>query len=80
MIQHLSTFMFTLMTTLLKLSTSLLVVFLSSVPFAFGQDTWPNRPIKLIVPFQAGSATDVAARVISSKLSTTLNLAVVIDN
>ena len=74
MIQHLSTFMFTLMTTLLKLSTSLLVVFLSSVPFAFGQDTWPNRPIKLIVPFQAGSATDVAARVISSKLS------VVIEN
>ena len=80
MIQHLSTFMFTLMTTLLKLSTSLLVVFLSSVPFAFGQDTWPNRPIKLIVPFQAGSATDVAARVISSKLSTTLNQAVVIEN
>ena len=47
---------------------------------AFAQDAWPSRPIRLVVPFQAGSATDAAARVIGIKLSTLLQQTVIIEN
>lgn len=50
-----------------------------SIP-AVAQETWPSRPIRLIVPFQAGSATDAAARVIGIKISTQLRQTVIIDN
>jgi len=47
---------------------------------AIAEDAWPNRAIRLIVPFQAGSATDAAARVIGVKLSGLLQQAVIIEN
>lgn len=41
---------------------------------------YPDKPITLIVPFAAGSATDVAARTFADVLSRTVNQGVVIDN
>jgi tripartite-type tricarboxylate transporter receptor subunit TctC len=41
---------------------------------------WPQRPVKLILPFGAGSATDAAARLISERLSTRWGKPVVVDN
>lgn len=46
---------------------------------ALAQD-YPSRPIKLIVPFPAGAATDMAARVVGQQLSVSLGQPVVVDN
>jgi tripartite-type tricarboxylate transporter receptor subunit TctC len=41
---------------------------------------WPNRPIKIIVPFPAGVGVDVVVRTIAGRLGDRLGQAVVIDN
>ena len=41
---------------------------------------YPNKPIKLIVPFAAGGSTDVVARVLAEGLRTTLGQSIVVDN
>ena len=41
---------------------------------------YPNKPIKLIVPYPPGGATDVIGRVMALKLSTALGHQVVVDN
>jgi len=46
----------------------------------FGQDTYPSKAIKLIVPLGAGGATDVVARVVAAKLSQRLGQPVVVEN
>ena len=42
--------------------------------------SWPQRPIRLIVPFPAGASTDVIARVVGQKLSQELGQQIVIEN
>ena len=46
---------------------------------AFGQ-AFPNKPIKAIVPFAAGSATDQIGRAFAAKMSETLGQTIVVDN
>jgi len=41
---------------------------------------WPSKPIKVIVPFTPGSATDIMARTVSDKLSAQLGQTVVVEN
>lgn len=43
-------------------------------------DTWPNRPITLVVASGPGSGVDLAAREMAQKLSTVLKQPVVVDN
>jgi tripartite-type tricarboxylate transporter receptor subunit TctC len=45
-----------------------------------GNPSWPDRPLRLIVPFPAGSSTDIVSRIIGQRLSTRLGQQVVIDN
>ncbi|HEY4918809.1 MAG TPA: tripartite tricarboxylate transporter substrate binding protein [Xanthobacteraceae bacterium] len=42
--------------------------------------TWPQRPIRLIVPFGAGSGSDVIARIVAQKLSERLGQPIVVEN
>ena len=42
--------------------------------------TYPNKPIRLIVPFPAGGPTDVTARIISPKISEALGQNILIEN
>lgn len=41
---------------------------------------WPSKPIKIIVPWPAGGATDVASRIVGEKLALRLKQPVVIEN
>src|ERR1700704_1690060 len=42
--------------------------------------SYPERPIKLVVPFVPGSPVDVLGRVVSQQLGTRLGQSVVVDN
>ncbi len=61
------------------LTTATLAATLAA-PAAFGQAAYPNKPIKMIVPYAAGVSPDVVARLIGDRLGQALGQAVVIDN
>src|SRR5688572_33370318 len=47
---------------------------------SFAQAGYPDRPIRLIVPYLAGGATDVGARVVAERMAKGLGQPIVIDN
>ena len=55
------------------------IIWLSGVPVA-AQSAYPDRPVRIIVTFAPGSATDITARVIAQKLSVAWGVAVTIEN
>ena len=62
-----------------KALTVVALATLSFTPGAFAQ-TWPDRPIKLIVPFGPGSFPDMVARVVGEKMAANLGQPIVVDN
>ncbi|SFP09967.1 Bug family tripartite tricarboxylate transporter substrate binding protein [Variovorax sp. PDC80] len=51
-----------------------------AAPWAFAQDGYPKQPIRLIVPFAAGSGTDAVARITAQMLGEALKGSVIVDN
>jgi tripartite-type tricarboxylate transporter receptor subunit TctC len=51
-----------------------------AVASATAQAAYPSKVIKIVVPFTAGSATDIMARIVGEKLSTSLGQSVVVEN
>jgi tripartite-type tricarboxylate transporter receptor subunit TctC len=47
---------------------------------SWAQPAWPARPIKLVVPFPAGSSPDLIARVVAEPLGPALGTTIVIEN
>jgi tripartite-type tricarboxylate transporter receptor subunit TctC len=56
-----------------------LVAITAPIQIARAQD-WPQRPVKFIVPLGAGSALDIAARLIADRLSSIWHKPVVVEN
>ena len=45
-----------------------------------GSATYPERPIRLVVPYSAGGGADNVARIVANRLATTLGQQVIVDN
>jgi tripartite-type tricarboxylate transporter receptor subunit TctC len=69
---------------MMKLSAVSLVLLAGVLPpltaSSFAQDGYPNKPIRLIVPYPPGGPTDIMGRITSSVLSKRLGENVVVDN
>jgi tripartite-type tricarboxylate transporter receptor subunit TctC len=51
-----------------------------AAPSAMAQTAWPEKPVKLVVGFTAGSATDVSARMFAQKFGEAWGQSVIVDN
>jgi tripartite-type tricarboxylate transporter receptor subunit TctC len=47
---------------------------------ASAQSAYPNRTVRMVIPFPAGGATDVLGRVLAAKLSTAIGQQVIVEN
>jgi tripartite-type tricarboxylate transporter receptor subunit TctC len=49
-------------------------------PGAHAAETFPNRPLRMIIPFPPGGGTDIMGRIVAQRLSDALGMQVVVDN
>lgn len=66
---------------LLRTGAALVATALATVVMPTAAQTpWPERPIRVIVPYAAGQGADVLMRLVAQELSKSLNQAIVIEN
>ena len=63
-----------------RLAPLLLVVGLSTFPLAANAQQYPDRPVKIVVPYTAGGATDAVGRALAQQLSDLWKQPVVVEN
>ena len=68
------------MLTFTILSAALLTCIATAVPAAAQADSFPSRPITIVVPFPPGGSSDVVTRLVAQKLGDNLKTSIVIDN
>ena len=56
------------------------VAMVAAASLAQAQATYPTRPVKIVVPFPAGGATDLIARLVAGKMAEAWGQSVVVDN
>jgi tripartite-type tricarboxylate transporter receptor subunit TctC len=66
---------------MMRIAFALLAFVATTAPSLAQSDAnYPDRPVRLIVPFPAGSATDIVSRVMAQKFSTKLGQQFVVEN
>src|SRR4030081_3504606 len=58
---------------------AMLLLSIASVSIAVAA-TWPEKPVRILIPWPPGGSTDIVGRLISVELSTRLKQQVIIDN
>ena len=66
--------------TIASISLSISIALVASVVSAAAQDRYPERPIKVVIPFAAGSASDIVGRIALDRMSDDLGHRFVIEN
>lgn len=64
-----------------RLAISVLVAIVGAwAGAARAQDSYPSQPVRIIVPFPAGSTTDILTRIVSDRLSREWGKAAIVEN
>lgn len=66
------------MNKLLGIVISLTYAFFISL--AYGQSTFPNKPVHIVIPFPPGGSTDVLGRLLGASMSNNLGQSVIVEN
>jgi tripartite-type tricarboxylate transporter receptor subunit TctC len=66
--------------TTLALLVAAIAMAAAFAPPAARAENWPQRPIRLVVPFPAGSSSDIVARLVAQKLTERLGRQLVVEN
>src|SRR5947199_1899302 len=64
----------------MKFIRAMLLVALSVAVPAFGQDAYPSRAMRLVVPYAAGGVSDIMGRALAQKMSELLGQPMVVEN
>lgn len=65
---------------MLKHSAIAVAALIAAAPAAHAQSSYPERPIRMIVPFAPGGGSDISARTMSNELGAALGTTIVVDN
>jgi tripartite-type tricarboxylate transporter receptor subunit TctC len=63
-----------------RLKACMLAAALALSPFAVSAETWPDRPVTLVVPYAPGGNIDLAARVVAKELSDKLGQQFIVES
>jgi tripartite-type tricarboxylate transporter receptor subunit TctC len=62
------------------ISLGLATTLVAAVPRAAAAETWPDRPLTMVVPFPPGGPTDALGRILSERMGRALGQSIIVDN